>query len=95
VAGPPLQYFSYYLIHSIFEKKLLTIKYVVTFSTTETFFSLERIEQDTIKNVYRSSGTVRVILVRAQHFNAGIKSLRVTAACRGFLPGILTFNAYS
>ena len=51
----------------IFDKKLLNIKVVSSFSlqlSSETFFVIRRTEQDVIQNVHRSSHKVPVILVR-------------------------------
>ena len=59
--------FPHYLINStIFWKNLLHIKWVFWFSLqllSETFLILRRNERDMIKNVYRSSCKVHVILV--------------------------------
>ena len=61
-------FFLHYLIYgTIFEKKLLNTKCVFLFSLqrlSETFLILRRTERDMIKNVYRSSCTVLVIVVR-------------------------------
>jgi len=58
----------HYLINgTILEKKLLNIQCVFRVSLqvlSETFYILRRIEGDMIKNVYRSSCKVPVILVR-------------------------------
>jgi hypothetical protein len=69
--GPPAStiFFSHYLINgTIFQKeKLPDIKYVFLFSPpnlTKTFLILRRIERNAIRNVYWSSCTVPVILVR-------------------------------
>jgi len=67
---PALLYkvFPHYLINgTIFEKKLLNIKYVFWFLLqllSEKVLSLKRTERDMIKNVYCSSCEVPVILLR-------------------------------
>jgi len=68
VACPGLQYFStlYHKRHD-FKKKVIEHKCVFGVSLlvlSETFFIPRRIERDMIKNVYRSSCKVPVILVR-------------------------------
>ena len=61
-------FFPHYLINcTIFGKKLLNIKCVFWFSLQllcETFLIIRRTDRDMIKNVYRSSCKVSVILVR-------------------------------
>jgi len=66
--APLYNIFPHYLINgTIFEKKLLNTKCVFWFSLqllSETFLILRRTQRDMIKNVYRSSCKVPVILVR-------------------------------
>jgi hypothetical protein len=53
-------------LHDIWKKKLLNIKSVFWFSLqilSETFLILRRIQRDMIKNIYRSSCKVPVIIV--------------------------------
>jgi hypothetical protein len=68
VPDPLLDTFPHYLINgTIFDKKLLNINCVFSFSLqllSETLFILRRIERDMLKNVYRSSCKVPVIVVR-------------------------------
>ena len=68
VACPALHYlYSSHKLHDFFGGGLLNIKGVFRFSLqllSEKFLILRRIHQDMIKNVYRSSCIVTVILVR-------------------------------
>jgi len=69
VVCPALQkFFPNYLINgTILEKKSLNIKCVFRIFLkllSETFFILRRTERDMIKNIYRSSCKVPVIVVR-------------------------------
>ena len=65
-------FFSHYLINgTIFEKKSLNTKCVFWFSLqllSETFLILRRTERDMIKNVYRSSCKIPVILCEITSF---------------------------
>ena len=79
-------FFPRYLLNcTIFEKMLLNIKCLFRFSLqmlSETFFILRITERDMIKNVYRSSCKVPVILVRflwnLGHLNSFSKNTQIS-----------------